>query len=122
MNYDMQEEQMNFNCHLLAPFSVSRYEQIDWKGKLKGMNSLYRDEQLREEDLYQEPGVAELQEVLNKLYKEISQNPKAVSKDSSRAMMGKFLYVNGEMDEKDILRQGRRPWRPKPAKRMKIRD
>ncbi len=103
LNYDMQEEQMNFNCHLLAPFSVSRYEQIDWKGKLKGMNSLYRDEQLREEDLYQEPGVAELQEVLNKLYKKISQNPKAVSKDSSRAMMGKFLYVNGEMDEKRYL-------------------
>lgn len=103
LNYDIQEEKMNFNCCLLA-FSPNNHDHwIDWSEKLQAMNSLYKDGELKEEDLYQEPGVAKLQKVLDKLYNKISPNQETVSMDFSRAMMGNFLYNNGEMDEEKYL-------------------
>ena len=103
MNYDMQEEKMNFNCYILESFPDNQNDWIDWSEKLQAMNSLYEDGELKEADLYQEPGVTELQTVLDELYNKISPNQEIVSMDSSRAMMGKFLYKNGEMDEKKYL-------------------
>lgn len=103
LDYDMQEEKMNFNCYLLASSPDNHMDWIDWNGKLQAMNSLYKAGELKEEDLYQEPGVKELQKVLDGLYDKIAPEQETVSMDSSKAMMGNFLYKNGEMDEKKYL-------------------
>lgn len=94
---------MNFNCYLLVSSPDHHNDWIDWSKKMQAMNSLYKGGELKEEDLYQEPGVRELQEVLDNLYNKISTNQETIPMDSTRAMMGKFLYKNGEMDEKKYL-------------------
>ncbi|MCI8660083.1 MAG: hypothetical protein HFG54_07545 [Lachnospiraceae bacterium] len=103
LEYDMQEERMNFNCYILDSSRINKNGWVDWAQKLKDINSLYRDDKLKEDDLYQEPGVAELRNVLNELYNKVSASQGIMSTEASRAMMGKFLYTNGEMDEERCL-------------------
>ncbi len=96
--YDAHEEYMNFYCRLIDASKLQQ-SNLDFQQLSEKFDMLYEPCPIDDKELYREPGVEELNDIIDELYTEISTSNTAVTKDSMRALMGKFLNRNGELDE-----------------------